>query len=197
MSRRALRRPAGCGSRSRLRRVGWAFAIALLGALVLPPVRGALLSAAGLHLYVVESGSMSPALGVGDAIVVRELGDGGRGGPRVGDVITFAVEGGSFGTVTHRIVSVEESPSGERYRTKGDANRSVDAAPVARDRIVGEVVARIPRIGRLSRVPSSIPVVSAFVALCGVVLIAGGAEKPRRRTVPKGREQQPTEGSAT
>ncbi len=168
---------------------------ACAAALAAPPIRSAALSAAGFRMYIVESGSMEPALGVGDAIVVRELDGDGSGDVVVGDVITFVVDGGSFGTVTHRVLSVLGPLPGERYLTKGDANQSADFTPVPRSRIVGKVVARVPRIGRLSRVMTSVPVVAALVGLCGAAVLAGGAGATRRRKVPKGRQQQPTEGS--
>ena len=140
---------------------------------------------------------MEPALGVGDAILVRDL-KGSRGGSvDVGDIITFAVDGGTFGTVTHRVVSVVASPVGEQYVTKGDANRASDSSPVARDRIVGEVVARFPGLGRISRAASSPLVLAALGAACGAAVLAGGVRGTRRRQVPKGRHQQPTEGSTS
>lgn len=140
---------------------------------------------------------MEPALGVGDAILVRELDGTSRGSVRVGDIITFGVDGGTFGTVTHRVVSVVESPVGDRYLTKGDANRAADSTPVEPDRIVGEVVARLPGLGRASRAASNPAVLFALCATCGAVVLAGGPRGPRRRQVPKGRLHQPTEGSTT
>ena len=172
-------------------------AVALLAAVVLPGIRGAALSALGYRVYVVESGSMEPALGVGDAILVRDF-KGSRGGSvDVGDIITFAVDGGTFGTVTHRVVSVVDSPVDEQYVTKGDANRAEDSSPVARDRIVGEVVARFPGLGRVARAASSPFALAAFGASCGAAVLAGGVRGARRRQVPKGRHHQPTEGSTT
>lgn len=168
-----------------------------LAAVVLPGIRGTALAAFGYRVYVVESGSMEPALDVGDAIVVRDLDGSGRGSVDVGDIITFAVDGGTFGTVTHRVVSVVESPIGEQYLTKGDANRAADSSPVAPDRIVGEVVARFPRLGRVSRAASNPLALLALCAACGAALLVGGARGAARRRVPKGRQHQPTEGSTT
>lgn len=172
-------------------------ALALVAAFALPGIRGAVLSALGYHVYVVESGSMEPALGVGDAILVRDLHGAGGGSVDVGDVITFDVDGGTFGTVTHRVVSVVDSPVGERYVTKGDANRAADSTPVAHDRIVGEVVARFPGLGRMARAASSPLALAALGASCGAAVLAGCVRGARRRQVPKGRHQQPTEGSMT
>lgn len=183
----------------RLNRGRWVqvAAVALLAAVALPGIRGAALSALGYRVYVVESGSMEPALGVGDAILVRDL-EGSRGGSvGVGDIITFAVDGGTFGTVTHRVVSVVDSPVGEQYVTKGDANRAADSTPVPPDRVVGEVVARFPRLGRATRAASNPLVLLAFCAVCGAALLVGGARGAVRRRVPKGRQNQPTEGSTT
>ena len=140
---------------------------------------------------------MEPALGVGDAILVRDLKGSHGGSVDVGDIITFAVDGGTFGTVTHRVVSVVDSPVGQRYVTKGDANRAADSSPVAPDRIVGEVVARFPWIGSASRFLSGLPFLLAIGAGYGATLLAGGARGARVRKVPKGRHQPPQEGSRT
>jgi signal peptidase len=172
-------------------------AVALLAAVVVPGIRGAALSALGYRVYVVESGSMEPALGVGDAILVRDLKGSHGGSVDVGDIITFAVDGGTFGTVTHRVVSVVDSPVGQRYVTKGDANRAADSSPVAPDRIVGEVVARFPWIGSASRFLSGLPFLLAIGAGYGATLLAAGARGARVRKVPKGRHQPPQEGSRT
>jgi signal peptidase len=182
-------------ARSSRGRWWWIAAVVAIAVVVLSPIRGVLLSALGYRVYVVESGSMEPALGVGDAILVRNLDDADGESIEVGDIITFAVNGGAFGTVTHRVVEVVESSAGEQYLTKGDANRAADSSPVARERIVGEVVARFPWIGSASRFLSGLPFLLALGAGYGATLLAGGARGARLRKVPKGRHQPPKEGS--
>ncbi len=89
----------------------------------------------GCSAAVVASGSMEPALAVGDLIVNRAQSE-----YAVGDIITFS-SGSSL--TTHRIVA--QAPEG--YATRGDANNAVDPEPAAPEAVVGRVVARIPRLG--------------------------------------------------
>jgi signal peptidase len=81
----------------------------------------------GYERYVIVSGSMHPAIPTGSVVYdkvvpIEEL--------EVGDVITFVppVEYGIDAPVTHRIVDISDAPSGGPvFRTKGDANDSLDA----------------------------------------------------------------------
>ena len=80
---------------------------------------------AGLHLYSVESGSMTPEYPVDSLIIVREVEPESI---QPGDVITFVANADGM-AVTHRVVSKD---SVERtFTTKGDANDVNDAVPVS------------------------------------------------------------------
>ena len=99
----------------------------------------------GTRVLVVTSGSMTPAFEAGDLVVVRasQVDD-----VRVGDIVTFSVEGGSRTLVTHRVVGATTDPGeGIMFTTKGDANQGVDATPLTADRLVGRYVFRIPLLG--------------------------------------------------
>ncbi|MFB6169866.1 MAG: signal peptidase I [Haloarculaceae archaeon] len=96
----------------------------------------------GKASYVVLSGSMEPAIHVGDVVVV---GNRDPAALEVGDVITF--DRGTDIPTTHRIVEVIESDTGVAFRTKGDANEDPDPALVAPTQVVGVVVLTIPLIG--------------------------------------------------
>jgi signal peptidase len=88
------------------------------------------------NLYVVHTGSMSPTLRPGDAVL-----DAPAGRPHVGQVVTFRMPG--EGVVTHRVVRA----SRDDVRTKGDANRTADAWRVPNDDVVGVVRHRLPYVG--------------------------------------------------
>lgn len=87
----------------------------------------ALPAVAGWHRYVIAGGSMEPSIPRGsivydDEVPVSQL--------RVGDVITFVAPGDAR-PVTHRIHAIGRDRSGARmFRTKGDANPTVDLRPV-------------------------------------------------------------------
>lgn len=89
----------------------------------------------GYTFFEVVSGSMAPAINVGDAIIVRtihyELNED--------DIITF-LDNNEF--ITHRIISM----NGDVIVTKGDANNSIDKSIKKQD-IIGKVVKIIPEFG--------------------------------------------------
>ncbi len=94
--------------------------------------------AAGYEKYVVETGSMVPALDPGDLVVDRPV----NGDLKVGDIITFK-HGQGDDLVTHRIVGI--TPEG--IKTKGDANRTADVWTIPDDYVQGVVAFRIPKGG--------------------------------------------------
>lgn len=112
----------------------------------------------GYSVAVVASGSMEPALSVDDVILNHA-----QDRYAVGDIITF-----SNGTAltTHRIVA--ETDAG--YITRGDANNTDDAAPVAPQAVVGRVVGTISGAGRLLAVFKS-PVGLTVLLFAGLVLL--------------------------
>lgn len=96
---------------------------------------------AGLHLYSVESGSMTPEYPVDSLIIVREVEPESI---QLGDVITFVANADGM-VVTHRVVS--KDPVERTFTTKGDANDVNDAVPVLWKNTVGKVVFGIPLLG--------------------------------------------------
>lgn len=95
----------------------------------------------GLKLFVIRSGSMSPALKVGSVVLVRSASD-----YRQGEIITFYKPGDMENTVTHRLNKVIEGTP-KMYETKGDANDAPDSDLLLTDKIVGRVIFNIPFLG--------------------------------------------------
>jgi signal peptidase len=101
----------------------WAVTALLVGAAVLCLAVLLVPALLGLQRYVITGGSMAGTISKGSISYARltpvtEL--------RTGDIITF-VPPAESGAVTHRIVSVKRSDSGQLvFRTKGDANETVD-----------------------------------------------------------------------
>ena len=89
----------------------------------------------GFSGAAVISGSMEPAISVGDFVVTQKTED-----YAVGDVITFR-DGDTY--VTHRIILAGEG----FYTTQGDANNAPDPESVPLSSIVGEVVLVLPGMG--------------------------------------------------
>jgi signal peptidase I len=82
----------------------------------------------------VAGGSMSPALSVGDVVVVRL---GAR--PVPGDIVLVRAAG--HAPVLHRVVELLD---GGAVRTKGDANQIADPTPTSSGEVLGRSVAVIP-----------------------------------------------------
>ncbi|MFC4405840.1 signal peptidase I [Haloarchaeobius iranensis] len=123
-----------------LRAVG----VLLVLALVVPFVVFAVPQVVGADAsFVVISGSMEPAISVGDAVVVAAV-DGDE--VRVGDVITYVTADRAAPT-THRVIEIQQTAAGPEFVTQGDNNEDPDASTVTPDRLVGRVLLTIPFIG--------------------------------------------------
>lgn len=95
------------------------------------------------YSFIVQSGSMEPALSVGDAIWVAEVPPADI---HEGDIITF-MSASAGPTTTHRVHQKAGSGDTARYVTKGDANPGPDAETVEYDDVVGKVVLVVPWVG--------------------------------------------------
>ena len=93
------------------------------------------------QVYVVNSGSMEPAIPTGAVVVVRQA-----DAYQEGEVITFTSRGNNIPT-THRIVKQEIINQRPAYTTQGDANNAPDAEVVYDSRILGKVLLAIPYAG--------------------------------------------------
>lgn len=96
--------------------------------------------------YVVQSGSMEPAIAVGDLLLISPA---ASYTPR--EVITF--RDNQNRVVTHRVLEVKEAGSNPankyNYLTKGDANQTPDAILINQTQVIGKVVQVIPKVGLL------------------------------------------------
>lgn len=100
--------------------------------------------------FVVQSGSMEPAIPTGSVVFVNEKDKD----IKIGDVITFGLstgvdhrdnkEKGVY--VTHRVNKLFKSEN--LIQTKGDANMTPDGY-LSMDAVVGKAFLRIPRVGFL------------------------------------------------
>ncbi len=104
----------------------------------------------GIRFYVVQSGSMEPAIKTGSLIV-----DQAALNYKTGDIITFKKRAelnpknpGSL--ITHRVVEATTTPGGQSfYTTRGDANNSNDLTPVNQSLVLGKVILALPYLGYL------------------------------------------------
>lgn len=132
-----------CSRRRALRALWWALGMAV-AVLALGIAALAALPAVGANLLVVTSGSMEPAIGTGDAVVVV---DTPPAEVEAGDVIAFQGYTGE-GLTTHRVLSHHDVDGRPHFRTKGDANQTPDANLAPADGMAGEVLLSLPQAGR-------------------------------------------------
>lgn len=114
------------------------FVVTTLGWMALWGVATAMLYGRGP--VVVSSGSMAPALDVGDLVVVEPFHDQRL---HEGSVVVFDDEA-SGRSVIHRVVDVHDDGT---FTTRGDANASADSAPLDRQRIEATGRFLLPRMG--------------------------------------------------
>lgn len=94
---------------------------------------------------LVGSGSMRPALDVGDIAIVIET-PGWR--IKTGDIIEYrSMEQPS---VIHRVIEVQHAQDHTTFVTKGDANDTVDFDPVLAENVVGKHVYTVRKAGWIS-----------------------------------------------
>ncbi|GAI94887.1 unnamed protein product, partial [marine sediment metagenome] len=104
---------------------------------IIPVARGS------TRLFTIMGGSMSPAMGSGDVVVVTQIDPSEL---KVGDIIVYRRADDSNDIVSHRVVDVIDD--GElSFRTKGDANEDPDPYLVGSSDVVGKVTFVVPKLG--------------------------------------------------
>ena len=135
----------------------------------------------GWASYVVESGSMRPAISVGNVVVTKPT---GKTGPiDVGRVYVFDSPTKPGETVTHRVVGRTSEGS---YVTAGDANEVTDSLPVQRSAIRDQPILLVPFVGLpLQWLETGNPVALIVWVLVTMVTFLVAGLSPFR-TTPKG-----------
>ena len=107
--------------------------------------------------YTIVSPSMVPNINVLDVIITTRVSDPAK--IKVGDVITFnSTDYRSSGvTVTHRVKKIEKTSDGKYlFTTKGDANNTEDATRQPFSSIYGKVLIRLPKLGYIQYILSTV-----------------------------------------
>lgn len=147
---------------------------AVLAVLLALALAGILAPALGWRLDVVQSGSMSPTIGVGDLVITSPCDPQDI---QVGDTICFR-SGGTL--VCHRVIAVDGD--NQTFSTKGDANEDPDPVPVAYDDVAGKMAGNVPLLGYVVSFLRSPFGWALMILLAILILVAGGEEKPRKKT---------------
>lgn len=103
---------------------------------------------APVNLYTIISPSMTPNINVYDVVVALKTDPSKL---KTSDIISFYTdELNTKGlTITHRIIQTSSSEEGYLFKTKGDYNSSADTWIVKEKDIVGKVVFKIPKLGKV------------------------------------------------
>ncbi len=112
------------------------------------------------HVFLVQSGSMSPALKTGDVVIIKPVSL-----YKVNDIITFNSQQ-NF-TVTHRIAQVNN----DSFITKGDANPVADQNTLRNSDILGKVFFTIPKIGYFIMFVKSLPGLIILIIIPSTLII--------------------------
>jgi len=126
----------------------------------------------------VASESMSPALEVGDLVIVQ-------GAPaseiEEGEIILFHLPGESSYTI-HRVIVKESLANGTfRFRTKGDATTE-DPYWIPGQDVHGRVVYRIPYIGWLALDPTFLIIIISIIIIIIILWPESRKKKPWERS---------------
>lgn len=157
-----------------------AFVVTLLAVLALAVALAVVPRVMGGAALTVLSGSMEPTYSAGDMVVSVP-----QERYAIGDVVTFQPEPGDPTLITHRIVTVRDTPQGIGYVTRGDAN-GADDAPIVAEQVMGKVIYAVPYIGYAAEAVGehrTALIVVAGSALIGyAVYVTGSALLVRKRT---------------
>ncbi|WP_010203888.1 signal peptidase I [Salinibacterium sp. PAMC 21357] len=177
---------------------GGLFALVLLiGALVIviPAIAGA------MPLTVLTS-SMEPGLPPGTLIVVKpiETNDIARG-----DVITYQIESGKPGVITHRVTAITISSDGTRtFTLKGDNNDVADDLQVLPVQVQGKLWYSVPWIGYVSNFVNGdskswlVPVLAIGLFIyAGFMIMSGVITGARKRKRARARAERQAEREAS
>ena len=121
---------------------------------------------------VVLSGSMEPALSVGDLIIVS------KDKPYAEQDLVVYQQNNTL--VVHRVISIEE----ETIVTKGDANNVADS-PVEKSAVKGTVIAAVPMVGNAVNFVKT-PMGTILLVAAAIALV----ELPHRREKQKDNEER-------
>lgn len=122
---------------------------------------------AGNGVFAVRSGSMNPALEVGDLVVTRLVDPSEI---EAGDVITIRTNGGAV--ITHRVVAIQAADDGPVFTTRGDANATPDPVAARAGQLHGRVDWRVPMLGFVLAMIAMPVGILALVSIAAALLTA-------------------------
>jgi len=141
---------------------------------------------AGATPLTVLTSSMEPGLPPGTLIVVKPI---ATNVIAMGDVLTYQIESGKPGVITHRVTGITNSSDGTRtFTLKGDNNDVADELQVIPVQVVGKLWYSVPWIGNVSNFVNGegkswlVPVIAlALFIYAGYMIMSGIISSVRKR----------------
>lgn len=139
----------------------------------------------GYRPLIVRSGSMEPALHVGDVVLVedvevRQL--------AVGEISTLADPAEVSDSLTHRVTAIDAAGDAVAVTTRGDANTTSETFRLPPTAIVGRVVVRVPAVGTVVAWAGSrwVRIGAAAIGVMTMVGVVAWGRRSRNRPYPAG-----------
>jgi signal peptidase len=121
----------------------------------------------GCQFEAIRSGSMSPAIDTGSLAITRPVNPYSI---EVGDVIAYRSPTAPDTLVIHRVAGIEND-STLSFRTKGDANKTLDAYVLPAEAVEGQVKLSIPLAGYLAGFARSSAGYVILLAIPGAIVL--------------------------
>jgi signal peptidase len=137
------------------------------------------LAVLGYRPLIVRSGSMAPALGVGDVVLVEDV---EARQLTIGDIATIRDPSEVSDTLTHRVQAVGVDGEVLTLTTRGDANTTTETFTIKSTAIVGRVVTRLAGIGTVVAWAGSAGVRWFAAAVGSITMLVVLARGRRRRS---------------
>lgn len=96
------------------------------------------------QIIAIGSGSMSPIIEKGDAVIISKMNKDDYASIKVGQILVF-IHDGRY--ITHRVLYISKIDGKYYFQTKGDANSDEDNYIVEEDNVIGVTSQRIKWIG--------------------------------------------------
>ena len=116
--------------------------IAFIAAIVLLLLVSVFPITGNYKLFIVQSGSMEPAIKMGGIVMIKPADD-----YKIGDVISFGEVTKTKAPTTHRIYDIKVIEGEPYYITKGDANNAPDQKEISEREVIGKVLFSISYLG--------------------------------------------------
>ena len=117
----------------------------------------------GIEPFVIESGSMEPAIQTGSVSFINKHAKYSE--IKENDVIAFKLNAGA--KVTHRVIKITD----QGFETKGDANENSDGITTTKNNFIGKNIFSIPKLGYVIKLTQTLTGKIILVTIIIIILV--------------------------